>query len=156
MVALTPVEIEWIEAWNEFVLIMKNRLRGRSLPGFPIWVDNWVVQKDLKIPRKTPIWKAYFLRKNSEFYTEHKIVLDKWLKKWNKLRNFPPSRRKFEWQAQDTKDLWSTVLHFRPSGIRAKKPNYLPALVAITQTSIIGSKRRRITVREAARLQFLS
>jgi DNA (cytosine-5)-methyltransferase 1 len=46
-------------------------------------------------------------------------------------------------------------MHFRPSGIRAKKATYVPALVAITQTSIIGKQKRRITVREGARLQGL-
>jgi DNA (cytosine-5)-methyltransferase 1 len=61
----------------------------------------------------------------------------------------------FEWQAQDTKTLWETIMHFRPSGIRAKKATYVPALVAITQTSIIGKQKRRITVREGARLQGL-
>lgn len=66
-----------------------------------------------------------------------------------------PGRRKLEWQAQGTGSLWDTVMHFRPSGIRAKRPTYLPALVAMNQTSIVGSQRRRITPREAARLQGL-
>jgi DNA (cytosine-5)-methyltransferase 1 len=154
-VALSETEIEWIEAWSEFVDLMRQKLGDKSLPGFPIWADDWVLEKDLKIPRGTPDWKENFLRKNSEFYSMHKTVLNKWLKKWNHLEHFPPSRRKFEWQAQDAKTLLETVMHFRPSGIRAKKATYVPALVAITQTSIIGKQKRRITVREGARLQGL-
>ena len=154
-VALNETEIEWIEAWNEFVVLMREKLGDKPLPGFPIWADDWVLEKDLKIPRGTPDWKENFLRKNSEFYTKNKTVLNKWLKKWNHLEHFPPSRRMFEWQAQDTKTLWEAIMHFRPSGIRAKKATYVPALVAITQTSIIGKQKRRITVREGARLQGL-
>jgi DNA (cytosine-5)-methyltransferase 1 len=154
-VALSPDELNWINAWDEFVLIMKERSEGKSLPGFPIWADHWVQIEDLKIPRGTPEWKKNFLIKNAEFYTAHRTVLNKWLKKWDNLETFPPSRRKLEWQAQDTGSLWETVMHFRPSGIRAKKPTYVPALVAITQTSIVGKQKRRITVREGARLQGL-
>jgi DNA (cytosine-5)-methyltransferase 1 len=154
-VALNETETEWIEAWNEFVVLMREKLGDKSLPGFPIWANDWVLEKDLKIPKGTPDWKENFLRKNSEFYTKHRVVLNKWLKKWNHLEHFPPSRRMFEWQAQDTKTLWETIMHFRPSGIRAKRATYVPALVAITQTSIIGKQKRRITVREGARLQGL-
>jgi DNA (cytosine-5)-methyltransferase 1 len=46
-------------------------------------------------------------------------------------------------------------MHFRPSGIRAKKATYTPALVAITQTSILGKQMRRITTKEGSRLQGL-
>jgi len=154
-VSLSEAELSWINAWDEFVTLMRDRLKGGKLPGFPIWVDAWVHVDDLKIPKGTPDWKKNFLLKNSQFYTDHKVVLNKWLKKWNHLEDFPPSRRKFEWQAQDAKSLWETVMHFRPSGIRAKKATYVPALVAITQTSIVGKQKRRITKREGARLQGL-
>jgi DNA (cytosine-5)-methyltransferase 1 len=154
-VTLSEAEIEWIDAWNDFVLIMREKLKGKNLPGFPIWAGDWVHIDDLKIPKDTPDWKRNFLEKNSLFYTEHRTTLNRWLKKWNNLEHFPPSRRKFEWQAQDSKSLWGTIMHFRPSGIRAKKATYVPALVAITQTSIVGKQKRRITTREGARLQGL-
>lgn len=153
---LSPAEQHWIDAWNEFVEIMWEERNGRRLPGFPLWADSWVTTDNLEIPRGTPAWKADFLTKNAEFYTAHKKAIDKWSRHWKVYTDlFPPSRRKLEWQAQDTPRLWDTVMHLRPSGIRAKRSTYVPALVAITQTSIVGPRRRRLSVREAARLQGL-
>jgi DNA (cytosine-5)-methyltransferase 1 len=153
---LGEAEVHWINAWDDFVVSMWELRLGVRLPGFPLWGDDWCLTSELKIPRNTPLWKAQHLKKNAEFYTEHKKFIDKWAKKWDFYSDtFPPSRRKLEWQAQDTPSLWETVMHFRPSGIRAKRPTYLPALVAITQTSIIGSRKRRLSTREAARLQGL-
>ena len=152
---LTNAERLWIDAWDDFVRLMRTRRRGRRLPGFPIWADSW---RDYgsEIPADTPDWKKSHLRKNYEFYAAHKTALDAWAKKWGVFTElFPPSRRKLEWQAQDTASLWDTVMHFRPSGIRAKRATYFPALVAITQTSIIGPRERRLSPREAARLQGL-
>jgi DNA (cytosine-5)-methyltransferase 1 len=154
---LTELEIYWIKAWNEFVIEITNS-RKQRLPGFPLWGDDWILPKNLnqKELDKLPEWKSDFLIKNSNFYKENKRFIDQWTKKWNFYTDkFPPSRRKLEWQAQDTKDLWNTVMHFRPSGIRAKRATYLPTLVAITQTSIIGKKKRRISIEEAAHLQGL-
>jgi DNA (cytosine-5)-methyltransferase 1 len=152
---LTDAEIRWIDAWNDFVEIMWEARDGRRLPGFPIWADCWA-DSTKPIPPGTPAWKASHLAKNYALYAAHKDVLDRWAERWGVYTDaFPPSRRKLEWQAQDTPRLWDTVMHFRPSGIRAKRPTYLPALVAITQTSIIGPLRRRISPRETARLQGL-
>lgn len=157
---LRPEELTWLNAWQAFV----QGIEEDVLPGFPIWVDAFTVTP--VIPRGTPGWKADFLRKNAAFYREHRAFIDRWLgERWEPLGQtvweFPASRRKFEWQARRSqgkrngRDLWKLVVHLRPSGIRVKPASYLPALVAITQTSIIGSRRRRITPREAARLQGL-
>lgn len=151
---LSESERLWIDAWDAFVTLMWEVREGQRLPGFPLWADAWVVLDELNIPADTPKWKADFLRKNAQFYTAHQEELDRWAARWGVYTDrFPPSRRKFEWQAQDAARLWDCVMHMRPSGIRAKRPTYLPALVAITQTSIIGSRERRLSPREAARLQ---
>lgn len=150
---LSADEIHWIDVWDDFVRTMLAERNRERLPGFPLWADAFRTKP--VIERDTPLWKADFLRKNSDFYNAHREAIDAWLARHENLRDFPPSRRKLEWQAQDEQSLWSCAMHFRPSGIRAKKPTYLPALVAITQTSIIGPRRRRITVTEAARLQGL-
>ncbi|GAB2678242.1 DNA cytosine methyltransferase [Thalassiella azotivora] len=151
---LTTTEVRWINAWDDFVQTLR-RGGERRLPGFPVWADHFVHEDELWIEPSAPAWKANFLRRNSQLYTRHQDAIDDWLERWDGLEGFPPSRRKLEWQAQEAESLWDTVMHFRPSGIRAKRATYLPALVAITQTSIIGPRRRRITVREAARLQGL-
>ncbi len=148
---LTDEQAAVVEVWNDFLRVVD---RHRPLPGFPIWADHF--QHPAVVPPATPRWKADFLRKNAEFYLHNKTALDRWLTRHDHLEGLAPSRRKLEWQAQETeRNLWNTVLHFRPSGVRAKKPTYLPALVAITQTSVIGPRRRRITPTEAARLQGL-
>jgi DNA (cytosine-5)-methyltransferase 1 len=162
---LRDSERTWLAAWQAFV----QGIPEDALPGFPIWVDAFKADPSADIHDDTPAWKADFLKKNSAFYRQHKRFLDRWLRTtWGPLgqrvADFPPSRRKFEWQARKAqprradRDLDALVAHFRPSGIRVKPPTYLPALVAITQTSVIGPKVtgtdwRRLSPEEAARLQ---
>lgn len=167
---LTDYERRWIDAWDEWVQHWRRVTDGRRPPGFPIWADAWqdfedvansfgfvpeyrdLMERDPNLPR----WKAGHLAKNYSLYADHSEWIDPWAKNWDLYTAaFPPSRRKLEWQAQDARGLWDTVMHFRPSGIRAKRPTYLPALVAITQTSVIGPRERRLSPRETARLQGL-
>lgn len=150
---LNETEVRWIDAWDDFVSTLR-KAGIQKLPGFPIWADHF----KSRLPRnykRFPDWKIDFLQKNRDLYLEFQADIEGWLDRWNRLKDFPPSRRKLEWQAQNSESLWDCVMHFRPSGIRAKKPTYLPALVAITQTSIIGPRRRRITPDEAKLLQGL-
>lgn len=170
--ALSDDEIRWINHWEEWVQVVRE-LRisdaeragesARLLPGFPIWANVWTdsaaERKRLMFPGgvKVASWKANFLEKNWSLYDGLRERGDAvWLAKWlKKTKDFPESRQKLEWQAQDAERLWDCVVSLRPSGLRAKKMTHLPALVAITQTPILGPLLRRLSPREAARLQGL-
>ncbi len=150
---ITSSEKIWLNAWDEFlrdILVARN---NEKLPGFPLWADVWL--GNIKITSTDPEWKVDFIKKNRKFYEEHRKVIDVWLKKHDYLTLFPSSRRKLEWQAGDVKSIFKCLIQLRPSGIRVKKINYAPALVAITQTTIVGPLRRRLSVREVAQLQGL-
>jgi len=105
--------------------------------------------------RKFPDWKIQFIEQNRAFYRKHRKAIDAWLPS---IRDFAPSFQKLEWNWQDgPRDLWKTVIQFRASGIRAKRPNAAPSLVALTtsQVPIIPWERRYMTMRECARLQSM-
>ncbi len=102
-----------------------------------------------------PRWKKRFIMQNREFFGENEAKLSDWLPK---VREFPPSFQKFEWNWQDgTRSVWDKVVQFRASGIRVKNPATSPSLVALTtsQVPVISWQRRYMTVRECARLQSL-
>ena len=126
-----------LNAWDEFHKGIKQKTIG-----FPIWSFEFKETYDYS---SLPKWKLY--KENKEF-------IDAWLKKYKNLKDFTPTHRKFEWQAGETIDsLWDGFIQFRPSGIRVKRPDSFPALVAMVQIPIIGRYKRRLTPREAARLQ---
>jgi DNA (cytosine-5)-methyltransferase 1 len=146
-------EIELLDSWNELVTEMLIQRDGLRLPGFPLWSDLWGKTPIYAFESSAPSWKKDFESKNIQFYLEHKKLIDTWFARNPNIRSATPSKRKLEWQAQDMNSIWEGLIHFRPSGIRVKRPTYVPALVAITQTTIIGPFKRRITPIEAARLQ---
>lgn len=146
-------EIDLLDSWNELVEEMLIHRDGLRLPGFPLWSDLWGKTPIYEFDTAAPAWKKDFESKNIQFYLEHKKLIDAWFSRNPNIRTATPSKRKLEWQAQDMNSIWDGLIHFRPSGIRVKRPTYVPALVAITQTTIIGPFKRRITPLEAARLQ---
>jgi DNA (cytosine-5)-methyltransferase 1 len=108
-------------------------------------------KQDMPFPR----WKQNFIKQNRDFYDEIKIYIDPIL---DKIKMLPPSWQKFEWNCQgEPRNLDKLIIQFRASGIRVKRPNYSPSLVAstLTQLPIVGWEKRYITVKEAARLQSL-
>lgn len=138
--------IDVLNAWDEFYHGIDIKIIG-----FPVWFEYF---KTVSIDPTFPSWKQDFVRKNQDLYQRNKPFIDSWIKKWKGLKDFSPTERKFEWQCgKSVSSIWDAVIQSRPSGIRVKKPDVFQALVAIVQTPIIGKYRRRLSVREAARLQ---
>ncbi len=145
---LTAEETEAITVWDEFYHGIKEKVIG-----FPIWLD-WFKTPPPSDPKEMPEWKQAFVRKNNQLYQNNKEFIDAWLERHNWLRHFTPTMRKMEWQCgRSVSSAWEAFMQMRPSGLRIKRPDCAPALVAIVQVPIIGKYRRRMTVREAARLQ---
>ena len=127
-----------------------------KLPGFPVWVDAWVHEDDLIVEDGTPGLEG-------ELPPQERRVLHPALRTssrpgWSggttsatsrpraQVRVAGPGRRR-RWTRRSCT---CARLAFAPS-----EPTYVPALVAITQTSILGDRRRRLSPREVARLQGL-
>lgn len=142
---ITEREKYVLTAWDNFYKGINE-----TILGFPVWFDWFKKQPEEDMPK----WKKEFIKKNNALYQNNKTFIDNWAKQYNNLKDFTPTQRKFEWQAGESiTSLWDGLIQIRPSGIRVKKPTCFPALVALVQIPIIGKYLRRLTVREAARLQ---
>lgn len=164
---LSASDIEVLNLWETFVQHFKDN--NIKLPTFPIWSNDWDSEynveehqdaedniEDDEVENKYPGWKQKFILQNRTFYSDHVEFLDPWLKTARASPAFVGSRRKFEWQAgkfQPSDSIWALLFQFRPSGIRVKRTNYSPALVAMAQIVYVGEKRRKLCPREVARLQ---
>jgi DNA (cytosine-5)-methyltransferase 1 len=104
-----------------------------------------------------PDWKIRFIRKNRRFYKRHKSWLIDWIPK---IRVFPSSLQKLEWNCQSEKarNIRRYIIQIRPSGVRVKRRTTTPSLVAMTTTQvpIVAWEDRYITLRECVRLQSMN
>ncbi|MBP1526625.1 MAG: DNA (cytosine-5-)-methyltransferase [Spiroplasma ixodetis] len=165
---LLKPENEILNIWDEF-----RKGTNYEQSNVPIWIDYFGYKlsdsefnskkfyqtkyKTNKQISELPEWKKKFAIKNRNFYLKHKEFIDKWIEKYNML-NKKSIHKKFEWNCgNDFESLKDTIIQFRHSGIRAKRPNYFPTLVALNNTPILWDKElknfRYITPREAANLQ---
>ena len=140
--------------WDQFIkLLIHHHI---SIPKFPIWTDWWDKEPadDLAQYQKYTAW----VNKNRAFYTTNISILQPWLDTSRACANWVGAVRKFEWQAGDEiseklngmKDvLWTA----RGSGIRVKKLDYIPTLVAMSMIPVYGPESRKLSPRELLRLQ---
>lgn len=144
------VDVERI--WNGFIDILKKR--NIDIPKYPIWTDWW----DNDLAADPTMYNKYksWIDKNREFYNKNQGVLQPWLNESRLCGNWVGAVRKLEWQAGDLleNDSMNNVLWTaRASGIRVKRPNYIPTLVAMNTTPVYGKESRKLSPRELLRLQ---
>jgi len=148
---LSDSDIEILDLWD--IVIQHFKKATIKLPTFPIWSEEWDTTYDI---RSLPSWKQKFILQNRNFYQENKSFLEPWVQNARKLTAFTNARSKLEWQSgafQSKDSLWTLLFQIRPSGIRVKRTNYSPALVAMSQIVYVGEKKRKLCPREVARLQ---
>ena len=143
-------DVEFV--WNSFMQLLIQFNIG--IPKFPIWTDWW----DNAFEENNAFYKKYtsWIDKNRIFYNDNKNILENWLSTSRQNTNWIGAVRKFEWQGGElsNNDGMNTVLwSARGSGIRVKRCNYIPTLVAISMVPVYGPQSRKLSPRELLRFQ---
>jgi DNA (cytosine-5)-methyltransferase 1 len=147
---ISDYEKKVIKMWDDFYKIIDIKIIG-----FPVWSSYFKVKVN-EISKETPGWKRNFILKNIELYERNKVNIDEWLKKYNNLDWVRDTHKKFEWQAgEHINSLYDSLIQFRPSGVRVKRPNCFSTLVAMNHNQIIGKFSRRAHPEELKHLQSL-
>jgi len=138
---------------DEYLGAFGHSLHGMTKPDQLERLPKYARAKQKK--KVFPKWKVNYIQNNRDFYARYRRYIDPLLPE---IELMPPSWQKFEWNCKGmNRNLFEGIIQFRGSGIRVKRPNYTPALVASTTTQrpIIGWEGRYISSVEAARLQDL-
>ena len=145
---LDPFDEETINMWDDLLQSLRREQRTIITPLWPHYFDP---RKNIS---KEPEWKRKLIKRNRDFYKENADVYDAWYKRHKKhFDQLCQSDKKFEWNAGDELDnVWEGIIQFRPSGVRVKRPDFIPTLVAINQTPILGCEKRYLKPEEMAKI----
>jgi len=158
-VCLAPEKEEALFAWDEF-----REEVGITTVGFPIWINCFGLGIEFDRTffneiglEKMPGWKQNYVRRNRHLYQMNRDYIDSWVQRYNMLDR-TKLLQKFEWNCgEDVSDIKHGLVQIRQSGVRVKRPDCFPSLVAMVTTPLIWDENihhfREITIREAARLQ---
>lgn len=136
-----------ITMWND----LRNRLKeaGGYLVS-PLWTYYFDEEIDISHEEE---WKQKLINKSRKFYSDNKKVYDLWYQDWkNHFDKLTLSDKKFEWNAGPDVNIEECIIQFRPSGVRVKKADTIPTLVAINQKPILCSEMRYMLPEEMANL----
>lgn len=141
-----------LDAWN--VLIKQFDIDEKISP--TILIHDYFRKYSEEEYEELPKWKKDYMSKNKPLLEKYNVIVKEWYKKHKDLLSKREIYGKLEWQVGKIKkndDIYNYFIQIRQSGIRVKKPEYFPTLVAISQTPIYGKTQSYISPRQCARLQ---
>jgi DNA (cytosine-5)-methyltransferase 1 len=141
-----------LSAWDEMIQVFEP---GESMSPTILCNEFYHTYNEQEFAA-LPDWRKEYITKNRPLYEKYRPQWDAWYAKHETLLKRKEIYGKLEWQAGKKKagdSIFNQFVQFRQSGIRVKKREYFPTLVAIVQTPIYAKERRHITPRECARLQ---
>jgi DNA (cytosine-5)-methyltransferase 1 len=136
--------VDAINAWNETLPVLRSCAHRGS-----VYLEYFTLADNPEFLK----WKRDYIRNNKALYAWHPVFWDDWMKRHAAVLAKGKVYTKLEWQAGEYTSIWDHFIQLRQSGIRVKKTDRFPTLVAMVQTPIYGPERRFLTPRECARLQ---
>ena len=143
---------EVLDAWNE--LIQQFDIGQKMSPTILMhdYFKNYTYDEFLELAD----WRKEYMNKNKPLFEKYIHIIEPWYQKHKEVLSKREIYGKLEWQVGHIKEndsIYNYSIQLRQSGIRVKKTNYFPTLVAISQIPIYGKTQSYITPRECARLQ---
>ena len=143
---------EVLDAWNE--IIQQFEVGQKMSPTILMhdYFKNYTDEEFLELAD----WRKEYMNKNKPLFEKYIHIIEPWYQKHKDVLSKREIYGKLEWQVGHIKEndsIYNYSIQLRQSGIRVKKTNYFPTLVAISQIPIYGKTQSYITPRECARLQ---
>lgn len=141
-----------LNAWDEMIRIFDTGEKISPVILVHEFYKTYTPNEFLKLKK----WKQHYITKNKPLYNKYKKYWDIWYEKNKMILTKRTIYGQLDWQVGAVKKNDSIFNHFiqiRQSGIRVRKAEYFPTLVAISQTPIYGKEKRYITPRECANIQ---
>lgn len=144
--------LDCLNAWEEMIKIFEVNEKISPV----IMINDFYKNHSQSVINSFPKWKQDYINANKSLIEKYKDKWDIWYDKHKDLLQKREIYGKLEWQVGKIKpndSIFNYFIQIRQSGIRVKRSQYFPTLVAISQIPIYGKEKRYITPRECARLQ---
>jgi DNA (cytosine-5)-methyltransferase 1 len=141
-----------LESWDK---IIKKFKKGEKISPTIMINDYYKFFSENEF-NQLAIWRKDYINKNLTLINKYQKEFDEFYAENNEILTKRNIYGQLDWQCGTIKEndsIFNYFIQIRQSGIRVKKAEYFPTLVAISQIPIYGKEKRYITPRECARLQ---